>query len=364
MNLSVYLFGRFAQGYSQFPADYSRSIFEVFHKNSKAISQIGIHRDGDLMYYAYIRTLDDGNYIGLCSVINGKMLTKIDSLFTVFENVIESMVRNGYLICFNNKGDIVAKTGKLYESKEEIDIISSSLRHSLEQFETSSKVLPSVNYSVSKDSLSEFSIYDNQEDILKSSCSNSYTMIYKSKGFNTILLNSYKGVIAKKEKENAQLLEEQSKLKNEVARLKNKQRNTTWVSILAIASLVLGTIVWTQVLFPSEVTKKDMGEFVYYGPMENGEPNGTGVAIYHKDDKDKRLYYYGKFVNGKRVDDNAIMFYQDGSYFKGSMSNDQWFKGTFFDVNDEHFVGEFKNNQPWSGEWYKHVAVQSVNEGE
>ena len=35
-----------------------------------------------------------------------------------------------------------------------------------------------------------------------------------------------------------------------------------------------------------KVTKKDMGEFMYYGPMQNGEPNGTGVAIYHNDDKE------------------------------------------------------------------------------
>lgn len=364
MNISVYLFGKFEHGYSQYPADYSKSIFEVCYRNSKAVSQIAIHRNGDLMYYVYIRILDDGNYIGLCSVINGKMLTQIDGLFAIFENVIENMVRNGYLICFNDKGDIVSNAGKLYENREEIDLISSSLRHTMEQMEATSAILPPVNYSSSKDSIAEFSLCDNQKDIQISSYTNSYTMVYKSKGFNTTLVNSYKGVITKKEKENAQLREEQSNLKNEVTRLKNKQRNTTWVSVLAIASLVLGTIVWTQVLFPSEVTKKDMGEFVYYGPMENGEPNGTGVAIYHKNDKDKRLYYYGKFINGKRVDDNAIMFYQDGSYFKGSMNNDKWFKGTFFDVNDEHFVGEFKNNQPWNGEWYKHVAVQSVNEGE
>ena len=106
-----------------------------------------------------------------------------------------------------------------------------------------------------------------------------------------------------------------------------------------------------------------MGEFVYYGPIQNGEPNGTGVAIYHKNDKDGRLYYYGNFTNGKRIDENAIMFYKDGSYFSGSMNEDKWFKGLFFNVDKEHYVGEFKDNTPWNGEWYKHVKEQTIKNG-
>lgn len=104
MNISVYLFGKFDKGYTQYPDDYSRKIFTVCHQNSKAVCQIAIHREGDLMYYAYIRNLDDGNYIGLCSVVNGKMITNIDGLFSRFENIIESMVKHGYLIRFNEKG--------------------------------------------------------------------------------------------------------------------------------------------------------------------------------------------------------------------------------------------------------------------
>ena len=51
MSISVYLFGKFNQGYSQYPDDYSKKIFDICYQNSKAVSQIAIHRDGDLMYY-------------------------------------------------------------------------------------------------------------------------------------------------------------------------------------------------------------------------------------------------------------------------------------------------------------------------
>lgn len=225
-------------------------------------------------------------------------------------------------------------------------------------------MLPAVNYGVAKDSVKSFSIQDDAQEIIKSSYTNGYTFIYKSKGYNTAQMNSYKGVIAKMDKRIQNLQNECTTLKNEVSSLKSKQRNTKWVALLSIIALILFGIIYVKVINPSEVTKKDMGTYIYYGPMENGEPNGTGVAIYHKQDKDGRLYYYGNFTNGKRVDNNAIMFYKDGSYFKGSMNEDKWYKGLFFDVEKEHFIGEFQDNQPWNGEWYKHVPVQKISNGQ
>lgn len=363
MNISVYLFGDLSSGYTQYPNDYSKTIFETFFRNSQATTQIAIHREGDLMYYGYVRKLEESNYVGLCVVINGRAITLVDGLFSIFEKAIESMVRNGYLIHFGDNGDIVSKVGRLYENKEEIDLITAFLVSSFENLETKTCLLPPVNYGVTKDSVKSFSIMDAQDDIIKSSYTNAYTFIYKSKGFNTAQMVSYRGVIARKNKEIGDLQQENSRLKNTVASLKNKQRNTTWVSILGLVAIVLFGVVYAKVINPSEVTKKDMGEFVYYGPMSGGEPNGTGVAIYHKNDKDGRLYYYGNFKDGKRVDKDAIMFYKDGSYFKGSMNEDKWLKGLFFDVDDAHFVGEFRDNSPWNGAWYKHVKEQHISGG-
>lgn len=363
MNSSVYIFGDLSSGYTQYPNDYSQSIFKVFHQNSKATTQIAIHREGDLMYYGYIRKLEEDCFIGLCIVINGKNITQIDSLFNIFENVIESMVKNGYLIHFNDKGDITSTIGKLYENKEEIDLITSNLQASFGRLEATSKNLPPVNYSTSKNSITSFSIQDDAKDIIKSSYTNGFTLIYKSKDYNTAQINSYKGILAKSHNQIKELQSECSKLKDEISSLKNKQRNTLWVSILGLIAIVLLGIVYVNVINPSEVTKKDMGEFVYYGPMQNGEPNGTGVAIYHDNDADGRLYYYGNFTNGKRIDDNAIMFYKDGSYFKGSMDEDQWIEGLFFDVEKAHFIGKFQDNKPWNGDWYKHVKEQTIKNG-
>ena len=363
MNLSVYIFGDLSSGYTQYPNDYASTIFGTFYQNSQSTTQIVVHRDGDLMYYGYIRKLEDNNYIGFCTVINGKFITQIDSLFSLYELIIEHMVKNGYLIHFNDKGEIASKVGLLYENREEIDLITSRIQAAFDRLDSSSRQLPPVSYGTYKDSIKAFSIQDDEDNIIKSSYTNGYTFVYKSKGYNTAQMNSYKGIISKKEKEIESLQSECKELKREITSLKNKQRNTLWVSVLSIIAFALCVILWNKVLFPNEVTKKNLGDYVYYGPMENGEPNGVGVAIYHSDDKDGRLYYYGNFTDGKRIDDDAIMFYKDGSYFKGSMDEDKWNKGLFFDVEKAHFIGEFQNNAPWNGNWYKHVLEQTITNG-
>jgi len=363
MNTTVYIFGEFASGYSQYPDDYTNNIFKKCYSLSKAVTQIAIHRDGNLMYYSYLRKLEQNRYVGLCVVINGMMLIKLDGLFSLFENTISNMVSKGMLIHFDDKGNITSRVSKLYLNKEEIDLITTSLESGFERLSTYATSLPPTNYSVGKDSIKEFSIQGNESDIIKAGYTYGYTFIYKSKDFNTAEMYSSFAVINKQKKEIENLTKQVSQLKSDNTSLKNKQRNTLWVSILAIIAIVFGVIIFNKVLFPSVVTNYDAGDYMYYGPMENGKPNGVGVAIYHEQDKDNRLYYYGNFEKGLRKDENAIMFYKDGSYFRGSMEEDNWVKGLFFDVENAHFVGEFKNNQPWNGEWYKHVAEQTIHGG-
>ena len=108
MNVSVYLFGEFNSGYSQYPDDYASSIFQKFSANAKSTTQIAIHRDGNLVYYGYIRKLQQDRYIGLCVVLNGLILKRIDGLFSLFENTISNLVTNGKLIHFNEHGDLVS----------------------------------------------------------------------------------------------------------------------------------------------------------------------------------------------------------------------------------------------------------------
>lgn len=234
MNASVYLFGEFNSGYTQYPDDYTSEIFSKFHKNSKSTTQLTIHRDGNLMYYGYIRILENNHYIGLCVVINGLILTRIDGLFSLFENTIASLVRKGHLIHFNEQGDIVTSVEKLYLNLEEIDLITESLRASFNRFDNCTQSLPPISYGTSKDSVRNFVILDDLSDIIQSSHTNGYTFVYKSKGFNTAQLNSYKGILARSNQEKKELLDKLTQLQTEHTNTLRQKKQVKVVLILVV----------------------------------------------------------------------------------------------------------------------------------
>lgn len=237
MNASVYLFGEFNSGYSQYPDDYASSIFQKFSANAKSTTQIAIHRDGNLVYYGYIRKLQQGRYIGLCVVLNGLILKRIDGLFSLFENTISNLVTNGKLIHFNEQGDLVTCVEKLYLNREEIDLLTESLRAGFKRFEAYSTTLPAVSYGTSKDSCKDFVVDDEQEDIIKSSYTNGYTYVYKSKGFNTAQLNSYKGVLSRSYKEKQELAAKLDALEKEHAKTLKQKKQFKYVIIMFVVLL-------------------------------------------------------------------------------------------------------------------------------
>lgn len=116
---------------------------------------------------------------------------------------------------------------------------------------------------------------------------------------------------------------------------------------------------------PSEVTRYQTGEFIYYGPLKNRKPHGVGLAIYPENDYDGRKYYIGNFDDGERQDDEAVLFYQNGDYFYGSMKGDEWNRGVFFsNSTSSHFEGSFHNNIPYNGTWFTHQKLYDVRDGE
>jgi hypothetical protein len=241
MNATVYLFGEFNSGYTQYPDDYTSAIFRKFSENAKSTTQIVIHRNGNLMYYGYIRKLEQERYIGLCVVLNGLLLTRLDGLFSLFENTISGLVTKGQLIHFNEQGDIVTKVEKLYMNKEEVDLLNESLRAGFNRFESNVRVLPAMSYHTFKDSVKDFVVDDDLNDIIKSSYTNGYTFVYKSKGFNTVQMNSYKGVLARLNNEKKELQDELAKLQIEYGKTLRQKKQFKFVLILFL--VLLGCVI-------------------------------------------------------------------------------------------------------------------------
>ncbi len=241
MNSSAYIFGQLSSGYTQYPDESaSLSIFNSFYSNAKAVTQIAIHRDGNLMYYAYIRKLENSKYLGLCVLLNGVMVTHFDGMFSFFESIISNLVTKGYLIKFDEYGNLIPNTERLYMKREEVELVTESLIHGFDNGQFNYKKLPPEDYAVNKNSIKEFSVKDDTSDILKSSHTNGFTYIYKSEGYNTAQMNSYQGILSKLNKENDSLKKENNELKNENSKIRQQKKQFQYVILLFIAVIGCG----------------------------------------------------------------------------------------------------------------------------
>ena len=366
----IYFFGTLPTGFSTYPQDHTKDFFSDFVSKSKNNVQIVLHRKDNLLHYGYVRKLSDRKYFGICLCIDC-IFNDVAKLFVIFDDVYASMVQKGDILKLGNEkcvdwalSDFVSEHIAIAEySKQIIDTINLS--------ETNTQLLPPANFSISINDTLDLSLEDGQSKIIDAT--KRYTNLYIVKKESEIeRVNSFCAVINRKDLEIKALKstikatkKANTELNNKLIKAKAKQKNITLVAVLGMIVLIFGFVLWNKVLFPSEVTHYETGEFVYYGPIEDGKPNGVGVAIYPANDKDGRKYYIGNFKKGERQDSAAILFYQGGDYYYGQMTGDKWVKGMLYMNSDNsHFVGTFQDNNPYTGNWYDHKKLYRLSKGE
>ena len=196
MNSSVYIFGNLRNGYVQYPDDYAQEVLGSFAIKSKSKTQVIVHRDKNLMYYGYVRRLDvTGQYIGFCVLLNGVMLSKMDSLFVMFEKAFAELVSQAEIIQMDGIGNIVSTTNQLTGKQQEVERILNYLRGETERLEHSASKLPPVNYGIAQDSIVMFSVSEVEKKIVDASVSYGYTCITKDDGYDTPLLAGLRSVL-------------------------------------------------------------------------------------------------------------------------------------------------------------------------
>lgn len=353
----IYFFGELPNGFDAIPNDSNSELFKQMLAKARNKVQIMFHRDDKIAQYVYIRRVNSKSRIGICLCIDGLYLN-VDKLFVLFDRVFATLIEKGELLKITSGKEFGWTADRLFDENVALNEFAYNLVRLIKKKDC--VPLPPQNFSIAKDAWLEISLEEGNPAILDAQ--KRYTNIYIAKKEADIArISSFLNLLKSENQKRKELQKQVDDLKKRNAQILIRQKNLKIVSFLTIVIAIMLGILWQKVLFPKEVTRKDMGSYVYYGPMKNNKPNGVGVAIYRDNDKDGRLYYYGKFVNGEREDSTAIMFYNDGSYFRGIMKDNKWVKGLFYDTENEHFVGEFKDNQPCKGVWYKHEPVQTIN---
>ncbi len=243
INCSVYIFGDLGGGHTQFPDDYARDIFEQFrrqefHQQRSYKSQMAIHRNGNLMYYGYIRKLEkNSQYIGFCILLNGAMFTTVHRLFPLFENAVEKMILMGQIIGFDESGSFVPMVDKLSDEPQEVISLADMIRRGVDKMEAKTKPLPPVNYAVSKTEKTFFSMEASDKEVVEASVKYSFIYVYKDKQYETPALRGYESTIKTLSKEKKNLVSRYNELEhryNELNRQKKQYRNVVILCVILV----------------------------------------------------------------------------------------------------------------------------------
>lgn len=366
----VYFFGTLPGGFSSYPQDHTKKIFEVFVSKSKNTCQIVLHRKDNLLHYGYVRRMPDNNFLGICLCIDC-IYNNVKHLFSVFDDIYASMIKKGDILKISSGKSIYWATKKFASETVPLTEYTNQIIERIRISADNTQPLPPVDFSISINDCFDLSLENSSDQIIDAT--KRYTNLYIVKKESEIeRVTGFIHIVATKDKEISILKQEirghkkrNAELSVQLTKVKIQQRNIIWLSVVGVVALFLGIVVWNKVLFPSEVTRYQTDNFLYYGPMQDKKPHGEGVAFYPTDDKDGRRYYIGHFVNGERQDSTAMLYYQNGDYFYGTMDGDKFLKGIFYSNSDHsHFEGNFVDNKPYEGTWYNHEESYKLKEGE
>ena len=268
MNSSIYLFGNFGQGVLSYPTEYAQMIFEKFIAESKAPTQLIIHRDGEIMNYGYIRKIENNHLFGLCIQINGQYISTIKRLFEIFEDVTANIAVRGELIRLNEQGNLVESVTRFANNQNEVERITDYCRNELSKLENLCKKLPSVDYSTSNNDKSYFKEDENAVRIITNSLKNGYTFVYKEEDFDTLALAGYRSTLSNLNSKYNQAAMKIQELNSELSSLK-KQKKQMGIVVCLIILLFVGSIIFFNTLEMKDRNIEEQAETIEIQNTEN-----------------------------------------------------------------------------------------------
>ena len=261
MNSTFYIFGKFNGSYAQFPVDYTQDIFQQLpNRSSFSNTQLVIHRDGNLMYYCYMRKLEQDNFIGFCLLLNDAMIEEIPALFELFDNGISHLALAGEIVKINDNGDIVSNTDSLLSNRQTIQQIANNMMRDLNHLVETRKKLPAQSLAVSQDEIKRFNIRDDAKQIVDSALS--YALVFVTKDEDSQNIDSYRSTIKR-------LKEETERMQKTIQTLqRNNEQFKSTVNELPVEDKT-----------PLETEKSNQNQSNTDSKKEDNESNAIGCSL-------------------------------------------------------------------------------------
>lgn len=237
MILKNYLFSQVSGIYQQYTTDYSETFLKQFCNNCLASDQIAIHRDGNLIYYAYAHKNSDSELYGIC-IVCGEICLNLQWLYEFLQKALEASAKKGVLFRYDAQGQIRKNVDKFSSEVAEVDNLFREIKEYTNIRQSYWEALPSKDFSVPLDSKISFAFKEDEKakitDAIRHYHNVIVTMDYTSP-------SSFAKTVERLNSENSQLQAEKLKLENEIESLSKQKKQyklVTFLSVAFIASLI------------------------------------------------------------------------------------------------------------------------------
>ena len=248
MILRNYLFSKEFDIYQQYPNDIAKQFLNQITSNQLSADQIVIHRDGNLIYYAYIQRVSTNKVFGLC-IVTGDICVNINKLYGLFHESIEQAAYKGVLFSFDSTGKICKQTENFSNDGAEVNEFFKDFNRIAER-KPLWKSIGSIDYSVSKDSKIYLSLTDDSNDKIIEAIEHYHNIIIT---IENPLASSYSNIVKQlnldKEELNSRI--EHLSNKNDELLKKKKQYKAVVALFIVVIICCMGLL-----FFYKEVTGK------------------------------------------------------------------------------------------------------------
>lgn len=325
--------------------------------------QVVIHRDGNLLYYGYIRKMSDGGMMGIC-IAADRIFNNPETLFSHSDEVMEHLTEKGVILYLSEGGKVNVSSTELSDEHETLEIEAKALIAQLEKKRVLATVLPPQNFAVSIQDEVRLSLEGGNNAIIDSL--KRYTNVYiATHEYEIERIESYGAQMRNYERQIADLNGKVKELKENKGIGRLAFVTTLVLEAIAIVMLMICALTPNPYIQSDSVTatsnivthqpvlNPDGTGYFWTGELIDGQPNGKGTIDYAEKDHDKRKQYIGVVENGLRQAYSAILIYRNGNKYVGSFDKDNFGIGTLTLNKDSMcFKGEFRNNKPYHGYWY------------
>lgn len=233
MNFNFYLIGTPSGRYSQYPNDYTVPIFTELQKGLQG-GQFVIHREMNLVHYAFFECLDEENQmIGFCLIFNNVRLQKPCELINLFRFIVEKkLVDSGTIYQYTKDGKLTFRVKMMNECLHEYNRLKDFINLELEQNASKYGIEPlrTVYNGIKTIETVDGNVTDAQ-------------IINLTNQHNTVIVKEEPGIehgyipklIASLREQYQIAMQENEKLQGDLAKLNKAKKQYRWVAFLSIA---------------------------------------------------------------------------------------------------------------------------------